>query len=60
MPSSNLPPGVTDNMIPGNRQEDIAAEALYEAIDDKCREFNCAYPDDRLIDWIIDQILSRH
>ena len=27
---SNLPPGVTDNMIPGDRPEDIAWEEFYE------------------------------
>ncbi len=30
--SSNLPPGVTENMIPGNRPEDMEAEALRERI----------------------------
>lgn len=29
---SNLPPGVTTNMIPGNRPEDIAAEAFQEEL----------------------------
>ena len=53
---SNLPPGVRDSDIPGNRPEDIAADAFYEAIEDKCREFNCAYPDERLVDWLWEQI----
>lgn len=30
--SSNLPPGVTEGMIPGNRPEDWAWERLHEAI----------------------------
>ena len=29
---SNLPPGVTDDMIPGNRPEDEAWEKLFETI----------------------------
>ena len=36
--ASNLPPGVTDSMLPGNRPEDIWFEnfvdALYEKIDE--------------------------
>lgn len=30
---SNLPPGVNEGMIPGNRPEDIAWENLHEGID---------------------------
>ena len=30
--SSNLPPGVTDGMIPGNRPEDAEEERICEAI----------------------------
>ena len=30
--ASNLPPGVTVNMIPGNRPEDLAEEALAEHV----------------------------
>lgn len=30
MGSSNLPPGVTDSMIPGNRPEDDAEEAWWD------------------------------
>lgn len=30
--SSNLPPGVTESMIPGNRPEDAAYEAFMEAV----------------------------
>ena len=32
--SSNLPPGVTESMIPGNRPEDIAWEKLLDEIGD--------------------------
>ena len=31
---SNLPPGVTEGMIPGNRPEDIAWEKLHNDIDE--------------------------
>lgn len=31
--ASNLPPGVTDGMIPGNRPEDREWEAIHESID---------------------------
>jgi len=31
---SNLPPGVSDSDIPGNRPEDMAWERLHECIDD--------------------------
>jgi hypothetical protein len=30
--SSNLPPGVTDSMIPGNRPEDAEEEAFWETL----------------------------
>lgn len=30
--SSNLPPGVTDFMLPGNRPEDAKAEAMADAV----------------------------
>lgn len=32
--SSNLPPGVTDSTLPGNRPEDLKWEAFYQAIED--------------------------
>ena len=35
---SNLPPGVTDSMIPGNRPEDLEAEAFEEAFAAKLKE----------------------
>ena len=34
--SSNLPPGVTEGMIPGNRPEDIAWDEFYEWFEDQC------------------------
>ena len=35
---SNLPPGVTTNMIPGCRPEDEEWDRLHEKIDDLCAE----------------------
>lgn len=32
--SSNLPPGVTESMIPGNRPQDVEAERYAESLDD--------------------------
>lgn len=34
----NLPPGVTERMLPGNRPEDEAEEAWWEAFYDRSRE----------------------
>jgi len=34
MTGSNLPPGVTESMIPGNRPEDLAAEEMTECLYD--------------------------
>jgi hypothetical protein len=36
--SSNLPPGVTESMIPGNRPEDLAEEAFWDALFTKLLE----------------------
>lgn len=59
---SNLPPGVTDSMIPGNRPEDIEYDAFWEAVTNKAHELGLgevwpdAWPEDeriiQLIDWI--------
>jgi hypothetical protein len=35
MSSSNLPPGVSEHMIPGNRPEDIAEEEFWETLDNE-------------------------
>lgn len=39
MTGSNLPPGVTVSMIPGNRPEDFALEAAEEALLDGLAKF---------------------
>jgi hypothetical protein len=39
---SNLPPGVTEGMLPGNRPEDMAWEKLHETVDnDAAKENMC-------------------
>lgn len=40
MTQDNLPPGVTDSMIPGNRPEDEAWEQLHEGIGEDATEHN--------------------
>ncbi len=41
---SNLPPGVTDNMIPGNRPEDIGWDEFHEWIDDIANQYDIFDP----------------
>lgn len=36
--NDNLPPGVTENMIPGNRTEDAEWEYFHEAVDKDCEK----------------------
>ena len=38
MGGSNLPPGVSDHMIPGNRPEDLAEEEFWEKLAEKVAE----------------------
>lgn len=38
MSTWNMPPGVNTNMIPGNRPEDLAEEAFYDALYEKLTE----------------------
>lgn len=42
--NSNLPPGVSVSDIPGNRPEDAAEEAFWDAFDAKCREAGIDMP----------------
>lgn len=37
--TSNLPPGVTDSMIPGNRPEDVAQEKFMDRLYDLLSDF---------------------
>jgi len=48
--SSNLPPGVTPSMIPGNRPEDRAWEYAHEQIDAWCEQQRLS-PDDLVSLW---------
>ena len=48
--SSNLPPGVTDSMILGNRPEDIAWEYVHDRIDDDSNSEGLD-PEDALFIW---------
>jgi hypothetical protein len=43
---SNLPPGVSTNMIPGNRPEDEAEERFWGLLEQKCDEKKIAVPAD--------------
>jgi hypothetical protein len=36
--SSNMPPGVTEGMIPGNRPEDEADEIFFQEFDKRCAQ----------------------
>ena len=42
--NDNLPPGVTENMIPGNRREDREDEAFWDDVDDYCHRKNLDIP----------------
>lgn len=48
--SSNLPPGVTPGMIPGNRPEDAAWENFHEAIDRACENLSI---EEARIAWLL-------
>lgn len=43
---SNLPPGVNEGMIPGNRPEDIAYDEWWGKFDNKCEEKNIVVPNE--------------
>jgi len=45
---SNLPPGVSDHMIPGNRPEDMLEEAFWELLQEK---YDAAHPQFKKIMW---------
>lgn len=38
--SNNLPPGITEGMLPGNRPEDMAWDKLHESIDNDAAKAN--------------------
>ena len=47
--SSNLPPGVTESMIPGNRPEDAAWDAVWEDITGEAIDANLSADDVRRV-----------
>ena len=47
---SNLPPGVTEGMIPGNRPEDLAWEKFHEEVDENAFSLNLS-DQDALVAW---------
>lgn len=57
-PPSNLPPGVSESMIPGNRPEDAAWELFHEWLDDECGVNKLTFEEARLI-WQTGLALSR-
>jgi hypothetical protein len=56
MGNSNLPPGVSEGMIPGNRPEDLEEEAFWDRFDVQLREKMPHYA--AVVDEIEDQMLS--
>lgn len=50
--SSNLPPGVTDGMIPGNRAEDADWETFHEVIDKEVEAYGLSIQDAIRI-WVL-------
>ena len=55
---SNLPPGVTDNMIPGNRPEDIEWEKFHEWIDEIAEVYDI-YSADDFMDIILEALKEK-
>ena len=56
MPGFNLPPGCSVSDIPGNRPEELAAEALCEDIADIMMNAGC--PDDERLTTAVDEIFK--
>jgi len=50
--SDNLPPGVTESMIPGNRPEDESWDNFYENVDRDCKEHGFSDIDATTV-WIL-------
>ncbi len=40
MPPTDLPPGVTEGMLPGNRPEDVAWEQVFTTIEENAMKDN--------------------
>lgn len=54
--ASNLPPGITDSMLPGNTPEDIAFERLCEELQDYVPAEMSEKHFLRLAEWIADKL----
>ena len=50
--SSNLPPGVNEGMIPGNRPEDMAWDKFHESVDDDAINLGLT-PEEAKVVWNI-------
>ena len=55
---SNLPPGVTNNMIPGNRPEDIDWDNFHEWIDEIAEVYDI-YSADDFMDIILEALKEK-
>lgn len=56
----NLPPGCSVHDIPGNRPEDLAAEAFYDAI---YEQFPASMADadmEKIADWVWEKVNAAH
>lgn len=61
MIGSNLPPGVTTSMLPGNTSEDQRMDALVEEVDAKLAELGVQLDDDsalELAEWLDAKIIE--
>jgi len=56
---SNLPPGVTENMIPGNRVEDMEWERFWDNVDNDCSDMELAPAEAQAI-WILGLVAYRN
>ena len=60
--NSNLPPGVTDSMIPGNRPEDIEWEKRLDKLTDfiwqKVGNLNLSFEEFDILEKLVDKFFS--
>lgn len=57
---TNLPPGVSDSMIPGNRPEDLLADRISEALSGLVADFGVTYDESQDDEYgeILDALVS--
>lgn len=54
---SNLPPGVHEGMIPGNRPDDVAEDQFWATYEEKLGEAGVQVPDDAWqSDWFVEAV----